>query len=388
MRVFRRLLALTLLLAAFSPPGLAQGSMLNERLVQETAPSSAVYTTGADVTNFPGYREETYLQPQKSGDILYLDDTMIIAARTNYIRHGEREIGSPRRKEAVALIQMPLCWQSQEWVGRGQSIDLDTMHVTAILLKAPDFEISKDWLWSQFQPHLREHVTDKFCGGRTQRIFVDFFLYGLEHSQDGKVHSVDGVDYPDAETVLASLNKRMQELGPIQKVSATPTFLQADFYFWDKIEPEFGDQIATEQNVPATMPTLLRQTSKGLLVPAFGVQPSKGSYYEAFSPLWAGGAGFETARRLPDGDTIYDWPDAASYEDYLRGRQNVVAEEAAILQARKDAKISLSDVLLALARVQGAMRCLPDMVSDGTVATHAKEKWQAQNCSGGALVLP
>lgn len=113
----------------------------------------------------------------------------------------------------------------------------------------------------------------------------------MQHNYDGEVRAIADTTYPSAESVIKALNESGQPLAPIKAVSALTPFVYAPYYFWDKIEPEYGDVLPDFETVPDTLPSVARKTPKGLIIPLGGINPSHGSYFETFAPIWAPEAG-------------------------------------------------------------------------------------------------
>lgn len=367
-------------------PAMAQESAVNQALVDATRPASAVYGPGAKMASFPGYREEAQLQPQNAGQILYIDRNLIVTGRTNGFLNESGNIQSLGDLDTVAIVQKPFCYRGalggEMRTGRQTTLPLHAMHVVVILNESVDFPITKDWLWNDLRPLLRREVTDRYCGGRTQSLHVDIQYFGLEHNYYGEIHPTVDFDYPSTESILEDIGYRPPNTDAITAVRAHGPFVAAQFLFWDKIEPEYGSQIPAYGIVPKNLIGIAQRTDKGIIVPGGGVYQGNGSYYEAFHPQWAAGAGLIKTGKFVGG-TIgyeYEFPTSVSFRQFAELRAKEVAETRAIMKAREEAKISLGDVLMALGSAMRAARCVPDMQNFGTVAERDKLDWQEKNC--------
>lgn len=365
--------------------------IVNKRLIDQTKPISAAYDGGNSYENYAGFRRETFFQPQNAGEILYADEKIIIAARTNAILTGTKVIDRKwKRVESIAVAQMPLCYHgtagsefwvaSKSWAGENKSIPVHSMDLIAILNVPMDYKITRKWLWAEFQKILRKGVTDRFCGGRTQSVSVEFHIQGVQHNQKGIVQNTDDIEYPSTESLLDKLNTMQASAysavrTAIGDYSGDP-FLRTRFIFWDKLAPEYKSVIPVAASVPSTSPNILRKNNKGAYIPRRSFSPSIGTYYDVFYPIWASEANIN---KLVEGGK-FEFAESASYSQFLSGRKIATNKEIEIRRAREAAKFDLAKVLLALARAQGVMRCLPDMQSDGTVFDEDKQAWQEKNC--------
>ncbi len=372
---------------ALSSTAKAQESSFSPTLVEATRPASAVYVPGARIESAAGYREETHLQPQNAGQILYIDRNLIVTARTNGFLDSEGKIQPIGDEDTVAIVQKPLCYRGtlggEIRTGRRTTLPLHTMHIVAILNESVEFPITKDWLWNDLRPLLRREVTDRFCGGRTQNLIVDIQYFGLEHNFYGQAHPTVDFEYPSAADILDDLSDRPPDINAIKDVRSHRPFVSAQFLFWDKIEPEYGGAIPVFGTVSQNILGIAQRTDRGIIVPGGGVYQGNGSYYEAFYPQWAAGAGLLKVAKDMSGaqNDLYEFPTSVSFRQFIELRAREVAETRAIMKAREEARFNLGDVLMALGSAMRAARCVPDMTNFGTVAERDKIEWQKRNCS-------
>ena len=222
----------------------AQGTFINETLIEETANFDIATWRPLKAKDLPNFGEMVAVSPQNRGVLLYADDTIAIFNRAN-VRTNEKSAGG---KPVSRLIPEGRICDAQVWHrewGEGgirynvDPVQVPSMRVVAVINKPPTFEISEEWFGTALRPIVQDKLVDKFCGGKAVSVVAEVWLAGLQHSSEGEVFNIAEFEYPsypvgdDARrrfSVEVNSATRSLRIKPLNAGFATGNFL-----FWENL---------------------------------------------------------------------------------------------------------------------------------------------------------
>ena len=235
-------------LCLFPVSAVAQGSFLNETLIEETADFNPQDWRPIQAKDLPNFGETVSVSPQNRGVLLYAEDAIAIFNRGNVRTREQNASGRPISK---IIPEGPICsapewhreWRQDSTRYNIAPVAVPSMHVVVVINEPPTFEISRAWFEQNLKPIMRDQVVGNFCGGKTVSVQADIWLVGLQHSSDGQIFNVAEFAYPD---YLVGANAREHSSFQLengdQSLRIRPYdagFATGFFYFWEKLpEPE------------------------------------------------------------------------------------------------------------------------------------------------------
>ena len=174
----------------------------NTELIEATAGFSSASWSPVAAKDLPNFGETVAVSPQNRGVLLYAEKQLALFNRANKRTHEKNENGKPISR---IIPEAPICsittfkrkWKPDGTRTNTSPVDLISMHVTAVLNQSPDFEISSSWIRDHVQSIVREKLADRFCGGNVATVKVEFWIAGVQHSNDGEIFSIAAYEYPE-----------------------------------------------------------------------------------------------------------------------------------------------------------------------------------------------
>jgi hypothetical protein len=235
-------------LCLFPVSAVAQGSFLNQTLVDETAAFDPQDWRPIQAKDLPNYGDTVSVSPQNRGVLLYAEDSIAIFNRGNVRTREQNASGRPISK---IIPEGPIC-SAREWHREWRQdstrynvapVTVPSMHVVVVINEPPTFEISRAWFEQNLKPIMRDQVVGNFCGGKTVFVQADIWLVGLQHSSDGEIFNIAEFEYPEYQVgANAREHSSFQLDAGAQSLRIRPYdagFATGFFYFWDNLpEPK------------------------------------------------------------------------------------------------------------------------------------------------------
>ncbi len=235
-------------LCLFPVSAVAQGSFLNQTLVDETAAFDPQDWRPIQAKDLPNYGDTVSVSPQNRGVLLYAEDSIAIFNRGNVRTREQNASGRPISK---IIPEGPIC-SAREWHREWRQdstrynvapVTVPSMHVVVVINEPPTFEISRAWFEQNLKPIMRDQVVGNFCGGKTVFVQADIWLVGLQHSSDGEIFNIAEFEYPEYRVgANAREHSSFQLDAGAQSLRIRPYdagFATGFFYFWDNLpEPK------------------------------------------------------------------------------------------------------------------------------------------------------
>lgn len=226
----------------------AQGSYLNETLIDESAAFDLQDWRPIQAIDLPNYGDTVSVSPQNRGVLLYAEDSIAIFNRGNVRTREQNASGRPISK---IIPEGPICsapewhreWRQDSTRYNVAPVTVPSMHVVVVINEAPTFEISRAWFEQNLKPIMRDQVVGNFCGGKTVSVQADIWLVGLQHSSDGRIFNIAEFAYPDYRVGAdAREHSSFQLENGAQSLRIRPYdagFATGFFYFWENLpEPQ------------------------------------------------------------------------------------------------------------------------------------------------------
>ncbi|MFN3213722.1 MAG: hypothetical protein ACE37M_11495 [Henriciella sp.] len=226
----------------------AQGSYLNETLIEETAAFDPEDWRPIQAKDLPNLGERVSVSPQNRGVLLYAEDSIAVFNRGNVRTREQNASGRPISK---VIPEGPICsapewhreWRQDSTRYNIAPVAVPSMHVVVVINELPTFEISREWFDQTLKPVIRDQVVENYCGGKTVSVQADIWLVGLQHSSEGEIFNIAEFAYPEYRVgANAREHSSFQLNAGAQSLRIRPYdagFATGFFYFWDNLlEPK------------------------------------------------------------------------------------------------------------------------------------------------------
>ena len=222
----------------------AQGSYLNQTLIDETADFDPQDWRPIQAKDLPNHGEKVSVSPQNRGVLLYADDSIAIFNRGNVRTREQNASGRPISK---IIPEGPICsapewhreWRQDSTRYNIAPVTVPSMHVVVVINEAPTFEISRALFEHKLKPIIRDQVVEKFCGGKAVFVQTDIWLVGLQHSSEGKIFNIAEFTYPEYRVGAdAREHSSFQLVSGAQSLRIRPYdagFATGFLYFWENL---------------------------------------------------------------------------------------------------------------------------------------------------------
>lgn len=233
---------------SFPVSAVAQGSFLNETLIEETADFNPQDWRPIQAMDLPNYGDTVSVSPQNRGVLLYAEDSIAIFNRGNLRTREQNASGRPISK---IIPEGSICsapewhreWRQDSTRYNIAPVAVPSMHVVVVINEPPTFEISRAWFEQNLKPIMRDQVVGNFCGGKTVSVQADIWLVGLQHSSNGQIFNIAEFEYPEYRVgANAREHSSFQVDAGAQSLRIRPYdagFATGFFYFWENLpEPQ------------------------------------------------------------------------------------------------------------------------------------------------------